>query len=730
MSSWPDGSSGGKTARVAIQTESIASGPTLPTLPTTDFPANSYFVRTADMSLWRTDGVTWKGVVSTGGAAQDLLTWPPPETDAPVELTISAPISINLPTGTTVFAANANGVLMGSGPVGGGGGIAGVTIQISNMGTGGAVTFESSATGTGGPWTALTVTSVADAVTTTTTATAPGSWFVQTVGKTHVRVRATSLTSGTIIGSIHGNNCTGMMANMDYILYCPVPIVTNYPNIGGIKIGGGRNIIWIGGEINVPFQNLSGSDTYSRALYVDSNSGIIHLEGLYFHGVDLSDGFQLFSHESIVQIQNCHVGLPNEAITAHDLTGWTDKHPDIIEGEGGWRELRVDKLTGWSQYQGLFLNQVTGKHARFASFRRVDINGAVNGVPTGSRQLLWQGPETGRTVLEDVYIQPHTEKTNLNKWNTLFTTCHPYGTVAEPDVNSRQVVIQPPGLSNPTSADSPTSSRWIEESAWPPKPAILGHVKLGPPPGGEFAPLTATGPGCSYVSPGYLHKDEVDTFTIVSTPLAQGQSVRPVVNKLKMWSFDPAHAVTSSAPPQPGMIYLTKLMVEETLQETTGFVVVVEDPGIGLVANQCWLALYDRIGTKLATSADLSTTFNSAGQKSVVLTDVAPYTSMATHLLGGSAEFVYAGWLFNWTGAGSQGPKVSAAYDSAGSDADNNPRALALNMGVDGTGGGLGPTGKFVIRFHKNLSGQTTLPGALFFTGSKPSNFAPLIGFN
>ena len=76
------------------------------------------------------------------------------------------------------------------------------------------------------------------------------------------------------------------------------------------------------------------------------------------------------------------------------------------------------------------------------------------------------------------------------------------------------------------------------------------------------------------------------------------------------------------------------------------------------------------------------------------------------------------------------GPKVSACYDSAGSDADNNPRALALNLGVDGTGGGIGPTGKFVIRFQKNLAAQTSLPATLFLSNSKPSNFAPSIGFN
>lgn len=653
----------------------------------------------------------------------DLLTWPPPETDSPIELTISAAIALTAAAQTKVFNVNANGSVRGSGPGGAGGGISGGTIKLTDMGVGGTVAFEKSVDSAN--WTALTVTSLADGVTTTTTASAVGEWFFTNASQQQIRVRATALTSGTIAGSIHGNNCTGMLANQDYLIYCPVPIVLNYPNIGAVKFAGGRHIVWIGGETNTPLQTLGIGDTYCRSIYTEYCTGVFHMEGLYLHGVDLSDGFQLYSPEAIIQIQRCRVGDENEPITAHNLTTFADKHPDIIEGEGGWRELRVDKLTGWSNYQGIFLNQVKTKHGRFNTLRRVDLNGAVDGVPTGSRQLFWQGDDSGRTQIEEFYVQPHTEKTSLNKYNTLFTSGRYYGTVAEADANRRQQVFAPTGLVNPTSADSPTSSRWIEETYWLPKAAVTGHMKLGPPPGGEFVP--AADVGCSYQPLGYQHKDEAQLLEQVASPLSQGRAMRPSVNKVKLWSMDPAMCGQSAAPPVSGTIYLTKLPIEDTIYETTGFVVNVDVAGVTLTASQCWMALYDRLGAKLATSADLSGSFNSAGQKSVVLTDVSPYTPMASYLVGGYAEFVFAAWLFNWSGSG---PKFPSAYDPAGSDADGNPRALAFNSGVDGTGGGLGPTGKFVIRFQKNLAGQTTLPAALFFSNSKPSNFAPLVEFN
>lgn len=662
-------------------------------------------------------------VIPESDTPDSLLTWPPPETDSPIELTISAAISLATSSSILQFAVNANASVRGSGPGGAGGGISGCTVELTDMGVGGAVAFEKSVDGSA--WTALTVTSLADGVTTATTASATGGWFFANASQQYVRVRATALTSGTITGSIHGNNCTGLQANQDYIIYCPVPITLNYPNIGAVKFSGGRHIVWIGGETNTPYQNLSSTDPYSRAIYTEYCSGVFHMEGLYLHGIDLSDGFQLYSPEAIIQIQNCRVGDADEPITAHNLSTFSDKHPDIIEGEGGWRELRVDKLTGWSNYQGIFLNQVKTKHGRFNTLKRVDINGAVDGVPTGSRQLFWQGDDSGRTQIEEFYIQPHTEKTSLNKWNTLFTSCRYYGTTAESDANRRAQVYLPTGLSGTTSADSPTSSRWIEETYWLPKAAVTGHAKLGPPPAGEWVPDGVA--GCAYKPIGYQHIDEAKMLEQVSSPLSQGRAIRPSTNKLKLWSMDPAICATSTAPPVSGTIYLTKLPIEETIYETTGFVVNVDVAGVSLTASQCWMALYDRLGNKMATSADLSTTFNSTGQKSVVLTDVSPYTPMASYLVGGYAEFCFAAMLFNWSGSG---PKFPAAYDSAGSDADSNIRALAFNSGVDGTGAGLGPTGKFVIRFQKNLAAQTTLPAVLFFSNSKPSNFAPLVGFN
>jgi len=53
----------------------------------------------------------------------------------------------------------------------------------------------------------------------------------------------------------------------------------------------------------------------------------------------------------VVQLENVRV----EGVHARDESGFTDNHPDVLQTWAGPAELRVDRLSGSTDYQGFFL---------------------------------------------------------------------------------------------------------------------------------------------------------------------------------------------------------------------------------------------------------------------------------------------------------------------------------------------------------------------------------------
>ena len=178
--------------------------------------------------------------------------------------------------------------------------------------------------------------------------------------------------------------------------------------VGGISLLGGRNVVLVGGHVTIPPAGPRATPADRRGLLIAGQTGTVHIEGLLIDnaGGDLSEGINIAAPRAIVQIQNTRVA----GIHARDEKGFTDNHPDVIQTYGGVRELRINRLTGTTTYQGLFLRGDSGPVGR-VELSKVNIVG----LPT-ARYLLWKrcrdpypapcgGPDFPISVT-DVWVRP------------------------------------------------------------------------------------------------------------------------------------------------------------------------------------------------------------------------------------------------------------------------------------------------------------------------------------
>lgn len=198
-----------------------------------------------------------------------------------------------------------------------------------------------------------------------------------------------------------------LTAGQDYIIKLPQKITAS----GGVSINGGRNVVLIGGEIDIPYQGAYVNDSAfgrkRRALYVQNWSGTFHIEGLWIHGDDLAEGIDVDTRTvgATLQVQNVRVDNVHsrpEEIAAN----WSGTHhPDIIQNWGGPTYYRIDRLTGSSDYQG-FMMQPTqfGNPTALCDFRRIDLS-ASNPNAGGAYQFFKAGTINAFKLI-DVWLNP------------------------------------------------------------------------------------------------------------------------------------------------------------------------------------------------------------------------------------------------------------------------------------------------------------------------------------
>ncbi|WP_027005105.1 hypothetical protein [Conexibacter woesei] len=243
------------------------------------------------------------------------------------------------------------------------------------------------------------------------------------------------------------NRSLRLDAGKDYIVSMPAGALTGGY---GVVINGGHNVVLIGGEIDIPWQGDPPPVNSRRGLYLQNQTGTVHVEGLWIHGADLSEGIDLDERlGATVQIQDVRI----DGVHARDEAGFTDNHPDLIQTWAGPNVLRVDHLSGSSDYQGFFFAPMqygTVVPSQF-DLRNIDISASYrNGLPFAG-VLLWQSTTFPMSV-SNLYLVPDHRK---GMW----------------------------------------SSQWPTPAAWGP------GVIQGTPSGGSYA--TSATVGTAYRSPGY-----------------------------------------------------------------------------------------------------------------------------------------------------------------------------------------------------------------------------------
>jgi len=239
----------------------------------------------------------------------------------------------------------------------------------------------------------------------------------------------------------------------DYRMVMPA---TPLQAAGGVTIFGGRNVVLIGGTIEVPTVAEAPEAQHRRGLYLKDIAGTVHIEGLHITGADLAEGINIDVRRpgAIVQLQNIRVECVHGSFKTN--------HADVVQTWAGPDFLRIDKLTGLSGYQGLFLcpDDVPQDFVpTLFDVRRVNLIGNEQ-----SAYLFWRGKADTRGGqldwgwhVEDLWAQPR-----------------------EQAAGQRDMFLWP----KPSKGDG----SWTV-------------VQEGVPPDGDFVPQGLAGVG--YVSPGY-----------------------------------------------------------------------------------------------------------------------------------------------------------------------------------------------------------------------------------
>lgn len=233
-----------------------------------------------------------------------------------------------------------------------------------------------------------------------------------------------------------------------------------------VAVYGGRNVRVVGGHL-AP-QLISGS---KYALRFGHLTGSAFVEGVLIDGAsEHMDGIAAYGKKGTkpdIYIQNCRIV---------NITGtYEGVHGDIFQAQGPLGTIRIDGLTGSSDYQGLFIPNQFG--ITKAEISRTDLTAALTPTTGTWTHLLWLADTCKKTypvMLSEVWCVPRPGQ-HLG------------------------ICVHPRSDSSGTCAA--TLSPDQETLWWPERTRISGFVRAGLPPTGSFVPEGVA--GVDYVSPGY-----------------------------------------------------------------------------------------------------------------------------------------------------------------------------------------------------------------------------------
>jgi hypothetical protein len=275
--------------------------------------------------------------------------------------------------------------------------------------------------------------------------------------------------------------------------------IVNQTVNGHVRLNGGRNIVAMGLGINqnAPWGDPLASD-YTGLIVSDNGATLanrmVHLEGLKVFGSFLGDGLKIDCPSAIVQLQNYY-----DALSSNCGVGI---HADIIQAGGGALEVRIDKMTAFTDTQGINFTMDSpggggGIQTRVGPYhvRRVDIHE----IAASGEYLIWLSTNTDQKV----YVDPDTFWIETVGPRRFDDKIHYNYNDVDPN---RRPVLSTDALGE--YASYPNMVTYNNGDGYPVQKLVVdwagtgdARIRHGVPPGGSYVDPTLVGNG--YVSPGY-----------------------------------------------------------------------------------------------------------------------------------------------------------------------------------------------------------------------------------
>jgi hypothetical protein len=196
-----------------------------------------------------------------------------------------------------------------------------------------------------------------------------------------------------------GTGSLKLSTSKDYVLKLAADKPVYLPK--GLDITGGRNVVVIGGQVDVRNgYTASNGEATRRGMYLKGQTGTVYIEGVRFSSTTtgtLTEGIDLDERLGAqVVLQNVRVD--------HLKGSYATNHADGLQTWAGPRKLLIDGLSIDTDYQGMFLlpNQhFTGPAPELFDLRNISITGEP-----GSGYLLWKDSQDFPVKVTNVEVKP------------------------------------------------------------------------------------------------------------------------------------------------------------------------------------------------------------------------------------------------------------------------------------------------------------------------------------
>ncbi|HEX7289578.1 MAG TPA: hypothetical protein VF250_00500 [Conexibacter sp.] len=196
-----------------------------------------------------------------------------------------------------------------------------------------------------------------------------------------------------------GYTHTMLSTTRDYVVKLP-----STKKYGGTWLEGGHNIVIVGGSVTIPASVTEATTPKRAAIYIKGATGTVHIQGVLIDGAGGAqmDGIDVDAPQATVQLQYDRI--------VNVRGGQNSWHGDVVQPFGGVKALRIDHLTGSSNFQGLFLNPTLGPIGS-ATLSNVNLVATTTATLDGGGAMLWTNNDPAVCTkypvsLSNVWVQP------------------------------------------------------------------------------------------------------------------------------------------------------------------------------------------------------------------------------------------------------------------------------------------------------------------------------------